>query len=51
MDLTTMTVEQIEALGYNQVKLLNQTQHNLSVIEAELEKRRNAPPQAKPAEE
>lgn len=39
MDITKMTDEAIKALGYEQVKLLQATQHNLAMIEQELTKR------------
>lgn len=39
MDITTLSVEQLKALAYDQVKLLNQTQQNLNMIEQELAKR------------
>ena len=39
MDLTKLTDEALKALGYDQVKLLNQTQTNLTLIEQELAKR------------
>ena len=43
MDLTTMTIEQLKALGFDQMQILNQTQQNLNVIYAEIEKRKNKP--------
>lgn len=39
MDITKMTDVEIKALAYDQVKLLNSTQHNLNLIEQELQKR------------
>jgi hypothetical protein len=34
-----LTVVELQAIAYQQVKLLNQTQQNIQVIEAELQKR------------
>jgi hypothetical protein len=39
MDITTMTDEQLKALGYEQVKMLQAAQNNLALIEQELNKR------------
>ena len=41
MDITTMTIDQLKSLGFDQIQLLNQTQQNLNVIYAEIEKRKN----------
>jgi len=43
MDITKLNLEQLKALAYDQVKLLNQTQHNIQVLEAEMAKRKPAP--------
>ena len=43
MDITTLTEEGLKALAYEQVKLLNQAQNNLSLIEQELAKRAAQP--------
>lgn len=45
MDITTLTETELKALAYEQVKLLNQAQHNLQMIEQELAKR-NQPKEA-----
>jgi hypothetical protein len=39
MDITKLTDEALKAIGYEQVKLLQATQHNLAMIEQELAKR------------
>ncbi len=39
MDITTMTTEALKALGYEQMKLLQTTQHNLAMIEQALANR------------
>ena len=36
MNIKEMTEAELKALGYDQVKLLNQTQNNLQLIEQEL---------------
>ena len=40
MDITTLTIEQLKALGFDQMVLLQQTQNNLNMILAEIEKRK-----------
>jgi hypothetical protein len=42
MNLDGMTIEQLEALCYRQIVILNQTQQNINIIQAELAKRQNA---------
>ena len=44
MDLTNMTVEQLESLAYRQVKLLEQTRVNIQIIEQEIAKRSKEEP-------
>jgi hypothetical protein len=39
MDITTLTIEQLKALAYDQILLLQQTQNNLNLIQAEIKKR------------
>lgn len=39
MNISEMTDEQLKALGYDQVKLLQATQSNLALIEQELARR------------
>lgn len=39
IDLTTMTIEALKALAYDQLVLLNQTQANINAIQAEINKR------------
>ena len=39
MDIATLTETELKALAYEQVKLLQATQHNLAMIEQELTKR------------
>jgi len=42
MDITKLTIEQLKALGFDQMVLLQQTQNNLNLILAEIEKRKQA---------
>jgi len=39
MDITTLTIEQLKALAYDQILVLNQTQVNINMIQAEIVKR------------
>lgn len=39
IDLSTMSVESLKALAYDQLVLLNQTQANIAAIEAEIKKK------------
>lgn len=39
IDLSTMSVEALKALAYDQLVLLNQTQANISAIEAEIRRK------------
>lgn len=48
MDIATLSITELEALAYKQVKLLNQTQNNLAVIEQELAKRAQEPVESEP---
>ena len=41
-DITTLTVEELKALAYDQILLLNQAQQNVNIIQQELAKRQNA---------
>jgi hypothetical protein len=42
MDLSKMSLEQLKALGYDQILLLQQTQQNLQIIADEIEKRKQS---------
>jgi hypothetical protein len=42
MDITTLTMEQLKALAYDQIVILNQAQANLNTIQAEIAKREQA---------
>lgn len=44
MDITKLNLTQLKALGYEQMILLNQTQLNLNLINAEIEKRKQEEP-------
>ena len=39
MELKDMTVEQLKALAYDQLVLLQQTQNNINIIQQEIQKR------------
>ncbi len=39
MDVTKLTVEQIKSMAYDQIVLLEQTQRNLQILNAEIAKR------------
>lgn len=41
MDISELSITELKALGYEQIKLLNQTQQNLTIIEHELDKRKS----------
>ena len=43
MDITQLTLEQLKALAYDQIVILNQTQANINAIQAEIVKRQNEP--------
>jgi len=40
IDITQMTIEQLKALAYDQVVLLERTRQNLAVLQAEIDKRK-----------
>jgi len=40
MDISKLTIEQLKALAYDQIMLIQQSQNNLNLIQAEIEKRR-----------
>lgn len=42
VDLSSMTIEALKALAYDQLVLLNQTQANINAIQAEINKRNSA---------
>jgi len=42
MNLEELTIEQLKALAYDQIVLLNQTQANISILQAEIDKRLKA---------
>lgn len=42
IDITKMTIIELKALAYEQVKELNRIQQNIQLIEAELEKRKQS---------
>ncbi len=46
MDLKTLELKDLKALAYEQVKLLNQTQNNLQVLENEIATRGKEVPQS-----
>jgi hypothetical protein len=46
MDISQMTLEQLKALAYDQLVILNQTQANINVIQAEIKKRGEQQPAA-----
>jgi hypothetical protein len=53
MDLKTLELKDLKALAYEQVKLLNQTQNNLQVLENEItlrEKEANSKGDTEPVE-
>jgi hypothetical protein len=39
MDLKKMTKQELEALGYNQIKELQRVQYNIQLIEQELDRK------------
>ena len=39
MDISTLTIEQLKALAYDQIVLIQQSQNNLNLIQAEIQKR------------
>jgi hypothetical protein len=39
VDITALTLEQLKALAYDQILVLNQAQANINVIQAEIAKR------------
>lgn len=39
MDIATLTTIELKSLAYDQMVLLTQTQHNLRIIEQEIQKR------------
>jgi hypothetical protein len=39
MDIKTLSITELKALGYEQITLLNQTQNNLRLIEQEINSR------------
>lgn len=41
MDLEKMTIEQLKALAYDQIVLIEQCQNNLRIINQEIQKRIN----------
>lgn len=43
IDIKTLTVEQLKALAYDQYVLLNQTQSNLNILQAEIMERSKEP--------
>lgn len=47
MNLNEQTVEQLKALGYDQMAILEQTQANLRAIQQELSKRAQSKPDTK----
>jgi phosphoribosyl-ATP pyrophosphohydrolase len=48
MDISNMTIEELKALCYDQIVLLNQAQANINVIQAELQKREATEQQVNP---
>jgi hypothetical protein len=43
VDITALTIEQLKALAYDQILVLNQTQANINAIQAEIAKRVTTP--------
>jgi len=43
VDLSKLTVEQLESMAYKQVKIIEQTRINIQLIEQELAKRKTEP--------
>ena len=39
MDIKTLSTTELKALGFEQITLLNQTQHNLRLLEQEINSR------------
>lgn len=39
MDITKKTLDELKSLAYDQIVLLEQTKNNLSILNAEIEKR------------
>jgi hypothetical protein len=42
MDISTLTLTELKALAYDQIMLIQQSQNNLNLIQAEIEKRKQA---------
>ena len=40
-DITKMTIEELKALAYDLIVMLQQTQNNINVVQAEIVKRQN----------
>lgn len=40
MDITKLTLEELKALAYDQIMLIQQSQNNLNLIQAEIERRK-----------
>jgi hypothetical protein len=43
MDLTKLKIEQLKAMAYDQIVILEQTQRNIQVLNAEIQKRNTEP--------
>jgi hypothetical protein len=43
MDISKLSVVELESMAYKQVVLLNQTQKNIQILEAEIAKRNEQP--------
>ena len=41
IDISQLTVEQLKALAYDQVLILEQTRNNITILQAEIAKRRS----------
>lgn len=39
MDITNLTLDELKALAYDQLKLLSQAQNNINILELEITKR------------
>lgn len=39
MDITNLTLEELKALAYDQLKILGQTQNNITLLEQEMAKK------------
>jgi hypothetical protein len=45
MDIKQMSIEQLKALAYDRLKIINQAQEDLKLLQPEIEKKENEPKQ------